>query len=96
MVNCLGPFNGGFSAKFVIHDNVGSFQNVVHGFKSIVAVATTEPTGELHVQFISTDNPLWLERLERAERLERLSLPLYILRGEIHAPLGPAPPKIVR
>jgi hypothetical protein len=96
MTNCVGPFDGGFSAKFVIHDNMRAFENIVYGFESIVAVATTEPTGEVHVQFVSTHHASWPDLLLGANGVESVFLPLYILRGEECPPPGTVPPKIIR
>lgn len=95
MTNGVGPFDGGFSAKFVIHDQMRLFKNVVDSFKSVVAVSAALRTGEVYIQLISTEYPAWFDPLLSTKRFQRILLPLYIFGAEDHPPPDSAPPKSV-
>ena len=87
-----GPFNGGFSAKLVVHNHPVMAKKIMDGLDSIICIAFVDRHGELNFQLVSAEHPS-REMLE-LQACGRVFLPVYVLSTSHHPPFD-APPKTV-
>jgi hypothetical protein len=78
MVSSFRPSDSGSLAVPVIDNDVQILQEVIDRLKSIVAIATATPDGQLNVDFIATKDTRFFDLLKEAKRATRIMLPLYI------------------
>jgi hypothetical protein len=78
MMSSFRPSDSGSFAVPIIDNDVQILQEIVDRLKSIVAVATATPDGQLNVDFIATKDTRFFDLLKEAKRATRIMLPLYI------------------
>ena len=84
-----GPFDGGFSAKLVVHNHPIESKKIMDGLDSIICIAFVDSNGKLNFQLVSAEHPS-RETLE-LQAVGRVFLPVYVLRTPRYSPFDAAP-----
>lgn len=92
MITNIGPFHGGASTVLVIDDNPRTLQEVVDGFKEIVAVASFSSFGDLYLNLVSAKDPLVTSLKQQGVCC--VALPLLIAQSDRNASADRSPKSI--